>query len=59
MAVDAGAGAIVIGWMVTGLGMLMLVFVYQMLATKKPKFDKGIYAYARAVLFHNVDFNAA
>jgi arginine:ornithine antiporter / lysine permease len=59
MAVGAGAGAIVIGWVITGMGMLMLAFVYQMLATKKPELDNGIYAYARALSGDYVGFNAA
>lgn len=59
MAVGAGAGAIVLGWVITGVGMLMLAFVYQMLATKKPELDNGIYAYARALSGDYVGFNAA
>ena len=59
MAVGAGAGAIVIGWLITGAGMLMLAFVYQMLATRKPELDNGIYAYARALAGEYVGFNAA
>ena len=59
MAVGAGAGAIVIGWVVTGMGMLMLAFVYQMLAVRKPELDNGIYAYARALAGNYVGFNAA
>ena len=59
MAVGAGAGAIVIGWLITGAGMLMLAFVYQMLAIRKPELDNGIYAYARALAGEYVGFNAA
>lgn len=59
MAVGAGAGAIVIGWVITGVGMLMLAFVYQMLAVRKPELDNGIYAYARALSGEYVGFNAA
>ena len=59
MAVGAGAGAIVLGWVITGAGMLMLAFVYQMLASKKPELDNGIYAYARALSGDYVGFNAA
>jgi len=49
MAVGAGAGAILIGWLITGAGMLMLAFMHQMLAKRKPELDNGIYAYARAL----------
>ncbi len=59
MASGAGAGAIVIGWLITGVGMLMLAFTYQMLAIKKPDLDNGVYAYARALSGEYVGFNAA
>jgi arginine:ornithine antiporter / lysine permease len=36
MAAGAGAGAILIGWLVTGLGMLSLALLYQMMALRKP-----------------------
>lgn len=48
MASGAGAGAIVIGWAITGVGMLMLALVYQTLAHRKPELDNGVYAYAYA-----------
>ncbi len=59
MAVGAGAGAIVIGWAITGVGMLMLAFTYQMLAVRRPELDNGVYAYARALSGEYVGFNAA
>ncbi|OYV01331.1 MAG: arginine-ornithine antiporter [Burkholderiales bacterium PBB5] len=59
MAVGAGAGAIVIGWAITGVGMLMLAFTYQMLAVRQPGLDNGVYAYARALSGEYVGFNAA
>jgi arginine:ornithine antiporter/lysine permease len=59
MAVGAGAGAIVIGWGITGVGMLSLALVYQMLALRKPLLDNGVYAYARAAAGDYVGFNAA
>ena len=59
MAVGAGAGAIVIGWGITGVGMLMLAFTYQLLAVRKPELDNGVYAYARALSGDYVGFNAA
>ena len=59
MAAGAGAGAIVIGWLVTGLGMLMLALTYQMLSLRKPALDNGVYAYARALSGEYVGFNAA
>ena len=59
MAAGAGAGAILIGWAITGVGMLMLAFTYQMLALRKPELDNGVYAYARALSGEYVGFNAA
>jgi arginine:ornithine antiporter/lysine permease len=59
MAAGAGAGAILIGWGITGIGMLMLAFTYQMLALRKPALDNGVYAYARALSGEYVGFNAA
>ena len=32
----------------TGTGMLMLAFVFQILAVRKPNLDAGVYAYAKA-----------
>ena len=59
MAVGAGAGAILIGWVITGSGMLLLAFVFQMLAIRKPELDNGIYAYARELSGDYVGFNSA
>ncbi len=39
-------GAIV-SWLVAGSGMLMLAFVFQSLAVRKPDLDAGIFAYAQ------------
>ena len=49
MAAGAGAGAIPIGWTITGVGMLMLARVFQVLALRRPDLDNGVYAYARAL----------
>ncbi|ALE59016.1 arginine-ornithine antiporter [Paraburkholderia sp. RL17-368-BIF-A] len=59
MASGAGAAAVLIGWLITGAGMLMLAFVYQTLATRKPQLDNGIYAYAQASAGDFVGFNSA
>ncbi|WP_457281534.1 arginine-ornithine antiporter [Polaromonas sp. P5_D5] len=59
MAAGAGAGAILIGWLVTGVGMLVLARVYQMLALRKPELDNGVYAYARALSGEYIGFNSA
>ena len=55
----ASPGAIIIGWLVTGIGMLMLAFVYQGLAVRKPNLNAGPYAYARAGFGTYIGFNSA
>lgn len=55
----ASPGAIVIGWIITGIGMLMLAFVYQTLAVRKPDLNAGPYAYAKAGFGEFVGFNSA
>src|SRR5256885_10233253 len=42
-----GFGAL-IAWVIAGSGMLMLAFVFQTLAVRKPELDAGVYAYAKA-----------
>ena len=37
-----------IAWAIAGTGMLMLAFIFQMLAQRKPELDAGVYAYAKA-----------
>ena len=59
MSRSASPGAIVIGWVITGIGMLMLAFVYQGLALRKPRLDAGPYAYAKAGFGSFVGFNSA
>jgi arginine:ornithine antiporter/lysine permease len=55
----ASPGAILIGWLITGVGMLMLAFVYQSLAVRKPDLNAGPYAYAKAGFGNFVGFNSA
>ena len=59
MSRSAGPAAIIIGWVITGIGMLMLAFVYQGLALRKPRLDAGPYAYAKAGFGSFVGFNSA
>ena len=59
MARGASPGAILIGWIITGIGMLMLAFVYQSLAVRKPQLNAGPYAYAKAGFGAFVGFNSA
>ena len=48
MASSAAPGPLVVGWMITGVGMLMLAFVFQNLVARKPEIDGSVYGYARA-----------
>jgi arginine:ornithine antiporter/lysine permease len=59
MAAGSGAGAVLLGWTISGLGMLMLALVNQMLAVRKPELDNGVYAYAQALSGPYVGFNSA
>jgi arginine:ornithine antiporter / lysine permease len=59
MTVGAGTGAILIGWLITAIGMLSLARVYQSLAIKKPELDNGVFSYARALSGEYASFNSA
>jgi len=43
-----GVAGALIAWAIAGTGMLMLAFVFQTLAMRKPNLDAGVYAYAKA-----------
>ncbi|MFG2112263.1 basic amino acid/polyamine antiporter [Streptomyces sp. NPDC048718] len=45
---ETGVAGALIAWAVAGLGMLMLAFVFQALAVRRPDLDAGVYAYAKA-----------
>src|SRR5215472_6205543 len=47
-ALATGVFGALIAWVVAGTGMLMLAFVFQTLAVRKPELDAGVYAYAKA-----------
>jgi arginine:ornithine antiporter/lysine permease len=59
MAASAAPGPLLIGWAITGVGMLMLAFVFQTLATRKPDVDGGVYGYARAGFGNYIGFTSA
>lgn len=52
----ASPGAAMIGWAITGVGMLCIAFVFQSLALRKPYLDSGVYSYVRAGLGDFVGF---
>ncbi|HCP53515.1 MAG: arginine-ornithine antiporter [Pseudomonadaceae bacterium] len=59
MAERADAGAIMIGWTITAVGMLNLAFVFQVLANRKPELNSGVYAYAKAGFGDYMGFSSA
>ena len=59
IAASASAGATLIGWLITGVGMLTLAFVFQTLANRKPLLDGGVYVYAKAGFGDYMGFSSA
>ncbi|MGW0161057.1 arginine-ornithine antiporter [Mycobacterium sp. NPDC003323] len=59
MAGSAAPGPLIIGWIITGVGMLMLAFVFQNLARRRPDVDGGVYGYARAGFGNYIGFTSA
>lgn len=51
-------GALV-AWLIAGVGMLMLAFVFQSLSSRKPDLDAGVYAYAKAGFGNYLGFSSA
>lgn len=47
-ATETGVWGALIAWAIAGTGMLMLAFVFQTLAVRRPDLDSGVYAYAKA-----------
>ena len=45
---ETGVAGALIAWVIAGAGMLMLAFVFQFLAMRRPDLDAGVYAYAKA-----------
>ncbi|THV26810.1 basic amino acid/polyamine antiporter [Glycomyces paridis] len=45
---ETGVAGALISWGIAGTGMLMLAFVFQRLAMRRPDLDAGVYAYAKA-----------
>ncbi len=56
---ETGVLGAIIAWAIAGAGMLMLAFVFQRLAIRKPDLDAGIFAYAKAGFGDYVGFNSA
>ncbi|MCT2338093.1 basic amino acid/polyamine antiporter [Corynebacterium sp. p3-SID1056] len=54
----ASPGAMLIGWVIAGVGMLSIAFVFQILARRKPHLDSGVYSYVRAGLGDFIGFTS-
>ena len=59
IAAHASAGAVALGWAITGFGMICLALVYQSLSLRRPDLDGGIFSYAKAGFGDFIGFNAA
>lgn len=59
MATGASAGAIIIAWIITGIGMLTLGFVFQNLSGRKSELNCGIFSYAKEGFGEYIGFNCA
>lgn len=59
MAASAGAGAVMLSWLITAAGMLLLVFTFKTLADKFPRLNAGIYQYAAEGFGPFAGFNMA
>lgn len=55
----AGVYGTLLTWGIAGAGMLMLAFVFQALAVRKPTLDAGVFAYAKAGFGDYAGFIAA
>ncbi|PLT30617.1 arginine-ornithine antiporter [Peribacillus deserti] len=55
----AHTGAILIGWVITGAGILSLGLSFQNLNNKQPELNGGIFAYAKAGFGQFMGFNSA
>lgn len=59
MAMGAGPGAVIIGWIITGIGMICLGFSFQNLTVKRPDLAGGVFSYAKAGFGDYWGFNSA
>ncbi|MEH7108828.1 arginine-ornithine antiporter [Bacillus sp. JJ1764] len=59
MAGGASAGAVILGWVITGFGMIALAFCFQNLTNKRPDLEGGVFSYAKAGFGNYWGFNSA
>ena len=55
----ASLGGVILGWIITGIGMSFLVLCFDNLNRKRPDLDAGIYSYAKDGFGDYMGFNAA
>lgn len=55
----AAPGPVLLGWLITGAGMLMLALTFQTLAVRRPEVDGGVYGYARSGFGDFIGFTSA
>lgn len=59
MGSHAGGLAIILGWLITAVGMISLAFVFQNLTNERQDLDGGIYSYAQAGFGDFIGFSSA
>lgn len=59
MAASASLGAVIISWIISGIGVGLLVLAFKQLADNRPDISSGIYGYAKAGFGRYVGFNSA
>ncbi|PID32711.1 arginine-ornithine antiporter [Candidatus Saccharibacteria bacterium] len=59
MSAEASLLAIIIGWLIAGVGMVLLAFSFQNLNRKRPDLDAGVYSYAEAGFGKFMGFSSA
>ncbi len=59
MAAFASPGAVALSWLITAVGVLLLVFTFKSLADSHPELNAGIYEYARKAFGNFAGYNIA
>lgn len=59
MASTAGLASVVIGWLITGVGMIFLVLTFKLLSDRFPNQNQGLYQYIRDGFGNYAGFNIA
>ena len=57
MAQSASVGAVILAWIITGIGMYFIANTFRILSTIKPKLTSGIYMYAEKGFGNYMGFN--